>query len=221
MVDGQVLPEQPEALIAAKKVAVPVLHGANTAEGVLFHAGVFGDTPVMTTGDYQAALMRRFGGGASAVAAQYPAASFASPNDALTQVTADAFFVCPARKMAKLLDAAGSKSYHYTFNGTLAGTPFPALAGKAFHSSELPYVFGASYVLGSVDSANQPLVDAIEGYWTRFARTGDPNGGSDPMWPVYTTAADQSLKLDTSISVTTAVDKANCDFWDTVTIIAP
>jgi carboxylesterase type B len=92
--------------------------------------------------------------------------------------------------------------------------PIPQLAGKAFHSSELPYVFGAPYALGSVPTAGMPLVAAIEGYWTQFAKNGDPNGGSNPMWPAYTTMGDQNLTLDTTITVATGLEKASCDFWD-------
>jgi carboxylesterase type B len=92
--------------------------------------------------------------------------------------------------------------------------PVPELVGKAFHSSELPYVFGNSYLLGSVPEAGVPLVDAMEGYWTAFAQHGDPNSGSNPMWPAYTTAGDQNLNLDVSITVGTGIEKANCDFWD-------
>jgi para-nitrobenzyl esterase len=222
VVDGPVLSDQPETLFAAKQIApVPVLQGANTGEGVLFHSGVFGDTPLASVADYQAALMRRFGSSASTVAAQYPPAGYPTPNDALTQVTADAFFVCPARKTARLLEAAGNKTYLYSFGGTLDNTPLAPLAGKAFHSAELPYVFGQNYLLGSVPAANAPLADAIEGYWTRFAATGDPNGGSAVAWPAYSSSSDQDMTLDTTIAVASGLEKAACDFWDMTPVLAP
>jgi carboxylesterase type B len=105
--------------------------------------------------------------------------------------------------------------------GTLASTPLAPLASKAFHSAELPYVFGDKYLLGSVPPANQPLVDAIEGYWTRFAKAGDPNGSSDPMWPAYATATDTHMGLDVTIATGTGLEKASCDFWDANSILAP
>jgi para-nitrobenzyl esterase len=240
IVDGVFLTDQPATLfVANKEGAMPVLQGANTAEGILFQTSALGPyTPVMTNADYLAALTRRFGTAATAIAAQYPVAGvgegdggtadaagaggdaaatgFDSPNDALTQVTADAFFVCQARALERMIASAGNKTYLYSFNGPLIDVPIPQLAGLAFHSSELPYVWGNSYVLGTVPEAGLPLVSAIEGYWTQFAQNGDPNGGTNPMWPPYTTAADQDMDLDTTLSVTTALEKANCDFWDSI-----
>jgi para-nitrobenzyl esterase len=120
-----------------------------------------------------------------------------------------------------LLEAAGNKNYLYSFAGTLASTPVPQLANKAFHSAELPYVFGASYLLGSVPAANMALVDAMEGYWTRFAATGDPNGGTDPAWPAYAASSDQNMTLDTTIAVASGHEKSACDFWDSIPVMAP
>jgi para-nitrobenzyl esterase len=241
IVDGVFLTDQPGNLFAAGKQApVPVLQGTNTSEGILFQIAALGPyTPVATEADYLAALTRTFGSHASAIAAQYPVADpdagdespdaeaasadaggvvvFDSPNDALTQVTADGIFVCQARRLERMLLADGMKAFLYSFNGPLQDVPIPQLAGKAFHSSELPYVFGAQYVLGSVPTAGLPLVAAMEGYWTQFAKNGDPNGGANPTWPVYTTAGDQNLNLDISITVGTGLEKANCDFWDTIT----
>ncbi len=238
IVDGGFLTDQPAALFTAnKEAAVPVLQGANTDEGILFQIAALGPyTSVTTEADYLAALTRTFGPNAGAVAAQYPlaagdsgaasldggatdaavtgAVAFNTPDEALTQVSGDAFFVCQARRLERILSANAPKTYLYSFNGPLTGVPIMQLQGVAFHSSELPYVFGASYLLGSVPEAGVPLVGSIEGYWTRFAQSGDPNGGSDPMWPPYTTAGDQDLNLDTSITVGTGLEKANCDFWD-------
>jgi para-nitrobenzyl esterase len=238
IVDGVFLTDQPATLFAAnKEFAMPVLQGANTAEGALFQTEALGPyTPVTTNAEYLAALTQTFGAAAGAIAAHYPVAGsdddaaadaagadggagttgFDSPNDALTQVTADAFFVCQARRLARMIASAGSTTYLYSFNGPLVGVPIPALVGLAFHSSELPYVWGNSYALGQVPEAGLPLVADIEGYWTRFAQNGNPNGGSNPMWPAYTMAGDQSIDLDTTVSVTTGLEKANCDFWDSI-----
>jgi hypothetical protein len=220
------------------------LQGANTDEGILFQTAALGPyTSVTTSADYLAALTRTFGANAGSIAAQYPVVSadggapvigdagavdsglvgdggapapvaFATYDAALTQVSGDAFFVCQARALERLLSANPAKTYLYSFNGPLSGVPLPALAGVAFHSSELPYVWGNSYPLGSVPAAGMPLVSAMEDYWTKFATTGDPNGGSNPMWPAYTTAGDQNVNLDTTITVGTGLKKANCDFWD-------
>jgi para-nitrobenzyl esterase len=240
IVDRVFLTDQPANLFGAGAQApVPILQGTNTSEGILFHIAALGPyTPVMTEADYLAALTRTFGSNAGAIAAWYPVADadagngglsgdaaspeagasgpvvFDTPNDALTQVTADGIFVCQARRLERMLLADGMKAYLYSFNGPLQDVPIPQLAGKAFHSSELPCVFGAPYLLGSVPEGGLPLVDAMEGYWTQFARDGDPNGGTNPTWPVYTTAGDQNLNLDTSITVGMGLERANCDFWD-------
>jgi para-nitrobenzyl esterase len=246
--DGVLLTGQPAALFAANKEAtVPVLQGTNTDEGILFHIAALGPyTPVMTNADYLGALTRTFGmSAAPTIAAQYPVAggdagapaaeagvapsdaqatgavAFATYNEALTQVSSDAFFVCQARRLERWLAANGQKTYLYSFNGPLMGVPIPQLVGKAFHSSELPYVFGNSYVLGSVPDAGAPLVDTIEGYWTRFATTGDPNGGSDPNWPAYATAGDTNINLDTAITVDSGLEKSSCDFWDNLVMQNP
>jgi para-nitrobenzyl esterase len=242
IVDGKFLPDEPATMFASGKQApVPVLQGANGDEGVLFQNAALGPyTPVVTNDDYVGALTRRFGAtNAALIAAHYPTSASATgpdggvsdaggvpdaggdgglpaPNDALIQISGDAFFACPARQLARLLAAGTSKTFFYRFNGVLNGSPFAFLMNASFHSAELPYVFGDSYALGSVPPADQPLVDAIEGYWTQFAKTGDPNGGSNPMWPAYTTAADQNLTLDTTIAVSTGLEKANCDFWENI-----
>ncbi len=238
IVDGVFLTDQPAALFTAnKEAAVPVLQGANTDEGILFQIAALGPyTSVTSNADYVAALKRTFGPNADAVAAQYPVAGgdagagdsgaaitdagatgtvvFDTPDEALTQVSGDAFFVCQARRLERILSANTAKTYLYSFNGPLTAVPVPQLMGVAFHSAELPYVFGNKYLLGTVPDAGLALVDAMEGYWTHFAQSGDPNGGSNPTWPAYTTAGDQNLNLDTSITVGTGLKKANCDFWD-------
>jgi para-nitrobenzyl esterase len=217
VIDGVVLPDQPAAVLTAGNIAmVPVIQGSNTAEGILFHSGVFGDIPLTTEAEYRAALGRRFTQ-VDAIVLEYPVSGYPSLNEALSAVSSDAFFVCPARRTARLLAAAGVTNYLYSFEGPLDSAVRSVLSGKSFHSADIPYVFGNPFVLGTIPEAYKPLAAAVQGYWTRFAKTGDPNGGGAPVWAAYTAAQDQHLTLGMTIATGTGHNKTKCDFWDTVT----
>jgi carboxylesterase type B len=57
----------------------------------------------------------------------------------------------------------------------------------------------------------------IQRYWTNFARTGDPNqGGSDPVWPRFTTSANVRLNLAPTPITLTDFRKPQCAFWQLV-----
>ena len=210
MVDGTVIKEQPEAAFAAGRIAhVPVLHGTNTNEGVLFHAGVFGDVAPKDMTEYEAALRMRFGDRAPDVAARYPAMN-------LVPVTTDSIFRCPAVRMASYLTAAGVPNYLYRFNLALE-TPVPSLVGQAFHSADVPYVFGNNYSLGSVPADRATAVQTVMAYWTRFAKAGDPNApGAQTTWPAYD-AQKPHLNLEVPFSVGQDWG-ADCDFWKDIPV---
>jgi len=75
-------------------------------------------------------------------------------------------------------------------NADVAGVP---------HGQELPYVFHQlrEHNRPPATVADEAMSDLIRTYWTNFAKTGDPNGGSLPMWPAFTNAAPQMLQLKT------------------------
>jgi para-nitrobenzyl esterase len=194
---------------------VPFIAGANGDEGTLFpRPELFGGVAVASDAEYQAALERAFGTTKAAlVLAEYPSSAFPTPNDAIIEVTGDAFFVCPARRFARQVVVAGGTVYLYSFEHAPAQ---PLIAGLgAFHSAELPFVFGNDSGLAVTQASEKPLVDLVQGYWTRFAKTSDPNGGAAATWPQFTESGDQSLALDLPASTTvTGLKKAKCDFWD-------
>jgi len=214
--DGVVIPDTPEKLYRDKKLAsdVPVINGATTSEGTLFHGGVFGEPPVADQTEYETVLAKRFDRVAE-ISSHYSVAGYPSANDALTAVTGDAFFVCPARRMARYLAAAGIKNYLYSFNLTLDEVPLSVLKDRAFHSVDLAYVFGNRSILGRVSETNQPVSEAVMNYWTRFVATGDPNGSDTPNWPAFDDTSPY-LNFNNPIEAKTDLKKDKCDFWDTV-----
>ena len=214
VIDGVDLVEQPEQAFAAGRIArVPVLHGINTSEGSLFHSGVLGDAPPVNAAEYQQLLHNRFGDKAAEVYAHQP-----DPTK-LTDATTDALFVCPARRMATYLSSAGLPNFLYRFDLGVVSL-FPALNGIAFHSAELPYVFGNDYLLGALPPANKPIASAMRGYWTQFAAHGDPNSSATVVpWPAFTSAAGGFLNLAATITPGSAWDPDCAAFWDGIPVV--
>jgi para-nitrobenzyl esterase len=207
--DGLVLPAPIEARFAAGNFpARPLLIGSNRDEGTLFHTSLLSNA-VQDETQYRAALARRFGDAkVDAIVALYPAASFATPNAALAEVSGDAFFTCPARRNARAV-AARAPVYRYSFERLLEQTLIEDLG--AFHSAEIPFVFGVdTFPLGKLGSG-APLSAAMQRYWTSFARTGEPSG--DVAWPRYD-AADTVLVLDVPVTSRAGHKTSQCDFWD-------
>jgi carboxylesterase type B len=58
-------------------------------------------------------------------------------------------------------------------------------------------------------------------YWTRMAKTGNPNGGGDHEWPVASTEGDAYLEIGAIIQARSDSATAHCDFWDKVPMLWP
>ena len=70
-----------------------------------------------------------------------------------------------------------------------------------------------------LDTNQQKLSDRMVGYWTEFAKNGDPNGSGQPLWPRF--RRDHQLFLSfvprTPTTETNFETAHQCDFWDTLT----
>ncbi|HVV82836.1 MAG TPA: carboxylesterase family protein [Kofleriaceae bacterium] len=203
VVDGEVLPEQPEAaIIAGRHHPVPLAIGANADE-------TGREVPVgLTEPQYDAQVRAQFGAIADQVLAHYP--PMPTPRLAYVRLTTDARFVCPSRQIARHADAAQTAPvFRYFFQ--YAPTPVGAV-----HGLDVPYVFGtfdAVLVNGqpyTPTATDLALSAAVQGYWTRFARGGDPGG--TPAWPAQA-AGDPVLVLDRDVTTASGVRGADCDFW--------
>ena len=104
---------------------------------------------------------------------------------------------------------AGGPTYRYFFS--YAADTSPAGLG-AFHASEIPFVFGQSPL--------PELSETVRGYWTRFARTGDPNNASAVDWPRFSMPGEQYLELATPAVAGSNLLTKQCDFWDSLGCIA-
>ena len=214
VLDGTVLPMPPLAAIAAGQFAsVPTIGGSNVNEGQLF-LYLWGSPPP-TAADVRGALGAAVGPNQVAqISAKYPVDS--NPTQAFVDIITDGLFACPARRLARTLNAAGAKAYLYQFTYPYTTPLIPGVTTG--HSFEIPFVF-RNAPIGMLGDADLAMADIVDGYWFSMVASGDPNSApaaGAPMWPAYTPSGDQNVTLDSMPSVTTGLKKAICDFWDTV-----
>jgi len=110
-------------------------------------------------------------------------------------------FRCPAIVQTEWHSAAGNPTWAYEFQRAIPPQP------RVQHSSELPYVFGNLYASGSqggkFEAADHRLSATMQGYWTNFARTGNPNGPGLPPWDNFDRTGRKYLVFTTTGDVVT------------------
>jgi para-nitrobenzyl esterase len=211
VVDGDFVPDVPRSLFSRGDVArVPYLMGTNTDEGNLAH--LTADT-VDTEAAFLQALDLAFGAFAPDLAAIYPVSDFPTPNDAIVRVTTDSRYACAVQDFSDRATDAGLEVYAYNFDMPYAIPSLESL-GKA-HAAEIPFVF-KSLAPDWWPAGAEPVADLVQGYWSRFAATGDPNGGDAPEWPALTAERGNRLNLSTEPSVVESFRAERCAVWKRV-----
>ena len=189
-VDGKVLPSQlVEAFDRGEQAPVPLLAGFNSGEirSLRYLASPVPASPAA----YESVIRARYGDLADAFLEQYPSSNL---EESVLATTRDALYGWTAERLVRKQTAIGQPAYLYFFDH---GYPAMDSAGlHGFHASELPYVFGTMDRL----SPNWPkppptpeeaaLSEAMIGYWTSFARTGEPRARGAPDWRAYGSSGD-------------------------------
>ena len=95
----------------------------------------------------------------------------------------------------------------------------PRAGWGAFHGIDIAYVF-RTFTADPFDDTPGPtelaISDAVIGYWTRFAATGDPNDPGAVNWPQFDSVTDPYLALGPVIGSGTGLHTENCDYWESV-----
>jgi para-nitrobenzyl esterase len=209
---------------------VAVLTGTNHDEWRYFVALQYdlSGNPILTAAQYAAAITAFWGPALQpTLLSLYPYASYPNGGEALGTLGSDGVFSCPARNAIQSLSRFVT-TYAYEFNDENAPPPQSSFGGLltfplgAYHTSELQYLFRSANFFGlptaPLSAAQQQLSDTMIHYWTRFAKTGDPNSPGEPAWSPYSAAADnfQSLIPPTPIVESSFDADHYCStFWNT------
>jgi len=216
--DGVVLPRAPaETLRLGLQQPVPFVVGSNREETSRMLPP---PAQIATPQQYEAAartFLSQFAWPSTTVdrvLAAYPASSYTSPHAALVALTTDVRWTCPARTYLRNLAANPAAAvYRYYFTHTLDAARAPAASRfGSYHGLEFLYVFGTLEIAGyRPTDADRALSRRIQGYWSRFAATGDPNGDGAVRWPRYLVRTDSFLELREPPVEGTGVRTTECD----------
>ncbi len=181
-IDGWLLPDSVDALFALhRENPVPFMIGSNANDGTTLSAGAN-----ITVPEYVTLIRNYFGNDADAVLAKYPASSTEEVQLRLAQIMTRYDFADSAKFAAGSMADLEGNTYLYRYSYVI-----PGLNMGAFHGSETLLLFNLPGL------KPDPAVAAnIVDLWTRFARTGDPNGGMNVTWPQYTRAEDRYLDIN-------------------------
>jgi para-nitrobenzyl esterase len=184
-IDGVILPRQlVDVLDSGEQAAVPIIAGFNSGE-IRSLKRLLPPAPAKA-GDYEAAIRKGYGDLSDAFLKRYPATTL---DESMLATPRDAMFGWTSERLARTQSAIGQSAFLYFFDHGYPAADDKGL--RAFHASELPYVFGT--VARTPEAWPKPpdserernLSDAMMRYWVSFARDGNPDAAGWPAWRPY------------------------------------
>jgi para-nitrobenzyl esterase len=202
--DGRLLPTGPWRAASD----VPMLVGFNNDEGSALGED-YGSTD---SGKLEALLASGFGPYADQATALYPAATPEQRAAANKQIRRDQNLAAIDSWSLRRAATARTPVYAYLFTHVLPGADTDRWG--AFHSSEIPYVFGtfAASPERRITRADRDLSRVVSSYWLNFIRRGDPNGPGLPAWPA-SASTPVALHVDSRILPEPLLPPAKLALW--------
>jgi len=188
-IDGYFLPADPATVFRAHgQHRMPLLAGWTRDEQP--------PPSGITAAQHRADIETRFPDHAAELLRHYPAPDDAQAFRAASDLATDLWdVVSSTRRWLHDQDAAGLPAYRYRFDLAPPDAPYHPGGHAAFHSAEIPFVFGNLDLIEGCAwrPEHRRLSAQMQAYWTRFARDGNPNGAGLPQWPACTQATGECV----------------------------
>lgn len=225
--DASNVPGQPLELINAGKINnMPVMIGTVYEDCLPFI--YMGFKTYMSDLEYSLVVLAVFPQIFTQVMKQYPPTPVVGDKRPwLAILGTDYVFDCPTRYAVEgainTLASSGNGIYLYNFNHSFSfdgwGPNYTFCVGHVCHGSELPYLFDSARAAGfHTTDAEESLSHYFGAYWTNFARTGNPNKGTQnaPLnWPAYDVTNRYNVELAApSAYLVKGLRDSHCNWWD-------
>lgn len=220
-VDGKVISEDfTTAISAGRYYKVPIMEGTTSLE-YLWHVtfGFDGVGNPVTAQQYPALVSSLFGAAKQpAILEQYPLANYDTPSLALAQLVTDVNYSCTTKQTSQLF-AQRVPVYQYEFADQNAPDYlWQGLRGPV-HASETNYLFQPPHAVqsGYFTYDQYKLSEKMIGYWTKFAKTGNPNREGYPQWPAFSSTGKVQKLAPNAIGASSSfATDHKCGFWDSL-----
>ena len=172
-----------------------------------------GAPPVHVTVDgHRRAALERFGALADEFLAHYPADDDASAAQAASTAARDNSRVATYFWALEWRVHTTAPLYTYFWtHPSPAGGAFP----RAFHASEIPYVFGNVVAgRGAWTERDADIARTMSGYWRNFVATGDPNGEGLPRWAPFDPERRTVMQLGAGFGPMPIAEPERFAFWE-------
>lgn len=196
VLDGRVLPVDPDNPRGAVASRVPLLTGFTADERL--------SASVRTVADLEKEVTARFGAHADRILAVYPHGTDAEAVESSSQLARDSYMTSLVLWTRARTESSGQAIYAYRFDHAIPVKTPPSYG--AFHTAEVPYLFGVLDTnLRPYDAVDRHVADEVQGYWLNFMKTGDPNGAGLASWSRATGDSTTVLAIEAESAMKTAV----------------
>lgn len=202
VVDGKVVPADPDDPHATVASKVPLIIGYTSDEALA--------PPPTSVADFERHVRNRFGASAPKLLALYPHATNAEAAESARVLARDTYMGALVLWLDGRAGAGEPPVFAYRFDQAVPVAKPPSYG--AFHTAEVPYLFGAMDTrLRPWGEADRRVSTLVQDYWLNFMRAGNPNGAGLARWsrtptggvgvmllaptPVYTTAVSTPLRM--------------------------
>ena len=184
-IDGHTLERQlVDVFDRGEQAKVPILAGFNSGE--IRSLRVLLPPAPADAQTYEKQIRERYRDLAEPFLERYPATQI---EESMLATTRDAMYGWTAERLVSKQTAARVPSFLYYFDHTYPAAE--AMGLRAFHASELPFVFGtvantpSRWPKAPRTPTETGLSDAMLSYWVTFARNGVPSAPNQPLWKPY------------------------------------